>query len=93
MDQPGQDKQEHKRQVKLNNNKEYWEKPAEQIAEQIKQKQKSECGQMVCRQHMAEHKRTTKHKIQLESTTKNPNKNGREMLDLIPANQIRVNSN
>ncbi len=67
MDQSGQDKQEYKRQIKLNNNKKYWAKHAEQIAEQRKQKIECNCGQMVCRQHVTEHKRTTKHQLQLES--------------------------
>ncbi len=67
MDQPGQDKRERKREVKRNNNKKYWAKHAEQIAEQRKQKIECNCGQMVCKQHIAEHKRTTKHQLQLES--------------------------
>ena len=31
------------------------------------QKIECNCGQMVCRQHIAEHARTIKHQIQLES--------------------------
>ena len=67
MDQSEQDKQEHKRQLKLARNHRYWAKHREQIADQRKIKIECVCGQMVCRQHITEHMRTKRHQIQLES--------------------------